>query len=959
MRILLLGSLIYFLTIFTAGHQLSAQEYSPEQFSKLLNKADSLRKLRKLDAAISVYTQLLNSSAPDSLKGKAFYGKGYAQFSLNEIPSSLESFQKSVESFTSYLPNNHYKIARPYAMLGYLYRYFQVNERLALKNYQLELQTILANPSRFDNNRKFYSAYNLATTYRLIQDYEFALSYAFQGLNIAQSEENPQLLELSYSVIANTYNVVGKKQEAIKNYLKKIAITQKLRGQDADVLTKDFDNLGLAQVDLGNYNDALSSYKKSLNISTRLNKNADRAYTLMLIGNLYEKISDFKKAKCYLTQALNLSTDRDTELLAYESLASMYSKKNQFDSTQYYYQKSIATKLNTKVDGLLKISLERLEATTMLFKTLQLSAKAYLNEFKVGGDVNALKKANDIYTRIDSIAFTKRSSLSSQESKLFFQKSAYQLYEGALETMYLLQESKDCENCIDKAWHFMEVNRNIVLREQMNRAQRYQDLGVSDSIKSMEKEFHRKSASLRSKIVSCGLSEECSEEEIIIFRNQWLKNEQQFNIFIDEVKNLFPKYYNLSYQVEPVFISDYQERMADNELLISYFQGKHHIYWLSVSGQSKKFGRVQLTKELEGHISMFLEETSGKTLSQQSLQSAYSNFHTSAYQLYQALVNPPLRGIQPEKLVILANGKFSEVSFEALIQKQASNTEGIDFKHLDYLINNYEINYALSANLLYQTLLRETGGKSGVLAFGNPSSKNQSLLPGSAQELKSIKRNISSPLIFDKENATKSNFEEAIQSNKFDILHFSLHGSANKSNPLNSKLVFSDNKKVPEDTVLHLYELYALNLSAKLVVLSACETNIGQWSKGEGTISLARGFAYNNNPNIITSLWKINDSKSAQIISDFYENISSEKGAGKSLREAKLEFLNSSNELTSHPSNWAALVHFGNANLAFSSKRLSQKLKLTLAILVGLLLITGMYYLYKKRLTRMNKSPQF
>ena len=103
-----------------------------------------------------------------------------------------------------------------------------------------------------------------------------------------------------------------------------------------------------------------------------------------------------------------------------------------------------------------------------------------------------------------------------------------------------------------------------------------------------------------------------------------------------------------------------------------------------------------------------------------------------------------------------------------------------------------------------------------------------------------------------------------------------MHTLINDEVPLASKLVFSYNNDTVEDGFLNTYEIYNLDLNAELAVLSACETGIGKLSKGEGIMSLARGFMYAGVPGIVMTLWAVEDIAGAQIITEFYINLKKE-----------------------------------------------------------------------------------
>jgi CHAT domain-containing protein len=104
-----------------------------------------------------------------------------------------------------------------------------------------------------------------------------------------------------------------------------------------------------------------------------------------------------------------------------------------------------------------------------------------------------------------------------------------------------------------------------------------------------------------------------------------------------------------------------------------------------------------------------------------------------------------------------------------------------------------------------------------------------------------------------------------------------------------------------------LYDLYNLRLSADLVVLSACQTALGKDVRGEGLISLTRGFMYAGAPRVVASLWQVDDRASAELMKRFYEGM---LGRGlrpaAALRAAQVELLNDKRWRAPHY--WAAFT---------------------------------------------------
>jgi CHAT domain-containing protein/tetratricopeptide (TPR) repeat protein len=106
----------------------------------------------------------------------------------------------------------------------------------------------------------------------------------------------------------------------------------------------------------------------------------------------------------------------------------------------------------------------------------------------------------------------------------------------------------------------------------------------------------------------------------------------------------------------------------------------------------------------------------------------------------------------------------------------------------------------------------------------------------------------------------------------YRIVHFATHGLLNNKHPELSGLVFSlvDGRGRPRDGFLPAYEIYNLRLNADLVVLSACQTALGEDIRGEGLVGLTRAFMYAGGARVVASLWKVPDSATAALMQRFY-----------------------------------------------------------------------------------------
>jgi CHAT domain-containing protein len=144
----------------------------------------------------------------------------------------------------------------------------------------------------------------------------------------------------------------------------------------------------------------------------------------------------------------------------------------------------------------------------------------------------------------------------------------------------------------------------------------------------------------------------------------------------------------------------------------------------------------------------------------------------------------------------------------------------------------------------------------------------------------------------------------------YRIVHFATHGLINSRHADLSGIVLSlvDREGKPENGFLRLYDIYNMNLSAELVVLSACQTALGKDIKGEGLVGLTRAFMYAQASRIVASLWRTEDRATALLMKRFYEGMLAGNGMSPAaaLRKAQLSMWQ--DKRWRQPRYWAAFT---------------------------------------------------
>ncbi len=127
---------------------------------------------------------------------------------------------------------------------------------------------------------------------------------------------------------------------------------------------------------------------------------------------------------------------------------------------------------------------------------------------------------------------------------------------------------------------------------------------------------------------------------------------------------------------------------------------------------------------------------------------------------------------------------------------------------------------------------------------------------------------------------------------KYKIIHFATHGIVNEERPELSGIVLSAFNPRGErlEQIVRLHDIYGMSLNADLVVLSACDTAVGKQIKGEGLLSLNNAFLSVGAKSVMSSLWKVEDNATLELMKNFYEAMANDRlTPSKALQKAQIK----------------------------------------------------------------------
>jgi tetratricopeptide (TPR) repeat protein len=306
-----------------------------------------------------------------------------------------------------------------------------------------------------------------------------------------------------------------------------------------------------------------------------------------------------------------------------------------------------------------------------------------------------------------------------------------------------------------------------------------------------------------------------------------------------------------------------------------------------------------------------------------AVQSAPADQLNGALQRAARLVWWPL-GIDPKakRVVLAVDGGLEKLPFAAL-----------PGRHGRHLVTDHELVFAPSASLIAAMRKRACAFARRITVFADPvfsqadfrldsshraasDAVELARLRFSREEARSIQHLAGRDAldIFLDFDATADALRRA--ASQPGVLHVATHAIADGSDPANSRLVFSrfDSLGRSRPSDLRLNDIYNLQLRRELVVLSACSTAAGPELRGEGVMSLTRAFLYAGASGVVASLWKVEDSASAELMKRFYARLLAGGPASAALREAQLTML--ADARWRDIAKWAAFVYIGDWRVA-------------------------------------------
>jgi CHAT domain-containing protein/predicted negative regulator of RcsB-dependent stress response len=875
------------------------------------------------------------------------WGEAQLLNNIGYVYSKIGRQQKAIEYLESALP-----LWRAVADRG-----MEMNTLNNIAKAQLDMGNLFYAFERFnevlkycretgDNRLEPFVINSLGLIYDTWAESQEAFKQYDTALNLFRAVKNREGEAIVLDNIGMVYAGLGDAQESLRYFQDALRIRQQLNTPSGEAVT--LSNIGYAQTLSGNYQEALKSLNLALPLARLSINKPFEAYSLVRVGMVYIALNDPGKALESYRQALDIQRNKESEDRRGQAIT--------LDKMGQAY--ALTGQLSQALDGY-KQALQQWAAVG----DRQGQALSLYGIAKVELDRNNLSEARDRIDEAIGLIESLRYKMSSHQLRMTYFAGKQDFYTLAIDIRMRLYELNHSEADLEAALFESERSRARELLDILTEA--HADLNRGMSVQDAEKN-HR----LEQEISS--LTQSWLRLRSLKRMEDAAAVEEKLNARINEQEKLQtalkisnPSFARLN-RPRPLRLREIQRLLDSETVLLEYalLDGRSYL-WAVTRDKISSYrlaGRTEIKKtasEFRQALTAYEPPKPGENGQQYlaRLKKASVQYRQLGLELSRLVLGPVASQIGQKRLIIVADGALQYIPFEALPAPNMAEPRGSATEYQP-LILQHEIVYQPSASTL--GLLRETPRPKPaktVAVFADPvfdnndervraissGQRNMPVTRTPSYELSRALRDVGdvategSSLTLqrlrytEKEanaitetapsgtwmkalgfNASRSTVASASLS-RFSIVHFATHGILNDKHPELSGIVLSmvDEQGQPENGYLRLADIYNLNLPVNLVVLSACRTGIGKQVRGEGLLSLTRGFIYAGASKVVASLWKVDDEATSELMKRFYwYMLKEDKPAASALRLAQIDIMRS-REQWSPPYYWAGFVLHG------------------------------------------------
>ncbi len=698
-----------------------------------------------------------------------------------------------------------------------------------------------------------YAANNIGVIYARRGHPLTAFRYFKEALDFAVSHKDGRLEATVLSSLADTYFIIKSPNYSLRLLKEAAAAFSAIEdtGHEAEALI----NVAYGYTALGRFQEALDVLRPLLVSRGIAEDPARQGYVLRGLGYVYSYMGEREKAlKHYEDALVKLEIAEDDN-----GKEDLYAAWGMACVANGDYQK--AEELYTK--GLDVAQTAGIRQSQPFF----LAELGHLRERQEN-----LAQAESLYDQGIAVSESLRSSAHIEETKTVVGMLSSEVFSPAISLKFKLGKWAE-------AFELAERARARTFLDQMNNVHIDIRKGGDPELVNQEQSLRFEMGALEEKLRKERRENPRSEAAALMAASLKEKQETYATVLI-RLKASNPNYAELqSYSPNP--LNEIQRLLEPQTTLVSYFVTADKTLAFVLDSDSFQAVEIPVKEtELRAAIEWFRGFASLRDAQPRSLT-----------QLHAWLIAPIRQYIKTAEVVVVPHGVLHYVPFAAL-------TDGRRFFGDDHAIS-----YLPSATILQSVRRRVAPSGRRILAVSQSRADGQPALRYADKEAAGVaKLYHTRPLPTGL--ATRARFMKRAPDSS--VVHIAAHAELNTNSPLFSRILLSPESG--DSGAIEVREVYGMDLArTNLVVLSACQTQLGGQSKGDDIVGLNRAFIYAGASSVIASLWTVDDEATSLLMKAFYGHLKHGMRKTAALQAAQA----ATRKTYPHPYYWASFVLTG------------------------------------------------
>ncbi len=765
-----------------------------------------------------------------------------------------------------------------------------------------------------------YYAFGDCLTHK--QDYKSAIAYIQNGIALLGQDSlaNSFHLVLASIKLSTAYSRAGMFDYALEAAQNALSMSKRYnRVYYSNALSV----MGVTYMGMKNYWNALEFFK---NVEEEIiSGDKWRPSNLMglysNLGTTHKYTGQYELANKYFLKGIRIAEESNSfspQLgLLLRNYALFLNSMGDLDGAEKYFFKSLMfNSKHSTSQNFLDFSLTNFYSPLVAIQCFDGIGALFLERFVESGEKHFAHQSFKYFSKAISFMDEQRAGVLDDGDKMYIDETYHALYLNTINACFIFSDI--IPKAVEFAFKVSSKAKAAVLNQALMKERGLKFSGIPKDIVSKESDIRQSVGALHELYYEEKSKPAPSVKHLQSIERRIFDAQREYNELVTDIERKYPEYFSLRYDTTSVSVKNIQSKLKQSQILIDYIIIDSSLISFAVTPTEFQWKYSKLTDKFFNSFEALLQEVNPPTFDELNRANLETFSEVSSY-LYKVLLEPFEQIIRGRELIIVPHLHLSAIPFAALTEHRVENPRG--YYSLPYVVQSNSVSYSPSTKLFYtnQTARRSCSIRSISFApsYENNTTAQSTLipyrqglgdLPVAEREAVLLGEMLKGDVVIGSK-ATENHFKKV--AHKYNLLHLAMHTHIDEENPLYSKLIFANSIDSVEDGFLNTYEIYELNLNAKLVIISACRSGDGSMVRGEGLLSIARSFQYVGAQSLIAAQWRVEDYSGSEVTAEFSRMITKGSSQNIALQKAQQKFLETADPLRSHPYFWASYQLIG------------------------------------------------